>query len=169
MQATIEGLELHFERIDCRSYGFTTKFDLILMMDFGMARFHALDEIAYVLYCTFDSLVPGGLFIFEIFTPYNSLEFATQFDSGGPGPFDNSWYRRTDYYEAHSQTHTSVFEMQHGPLPHTETIHWRAWHYNQVRLHLLECLGAIELVIICHCIYQCADAGVAQVYRFRAA
>jgi len=130
--------KIQFEKIDCRTYGFTTTFDLALMLDFSISRIHALDELAYLLYNTFEALTPGGLFIFEHFTPYNSIEFATKFDDGGPGPFENSWFRRTDHYEAHHQTQISKFEMQHGPISNVEMMYWRAWHVDQIQ-GLIDC------------------------------
>ncbi len=105
--------------------------DVVVLLYDGINYLLSLPEIEQTLANVFNSLRPGGLFLFDQSTPANSENNRDFFEDRGAHD-DFAYYRRSEY-DANSHLHRTHFEFTVGDQKYTEDHTQRAYVLGELR------------------------------------
>lgn len=104
--------------------------DVVLLVYDGLNYLLREAEVGVAIENVFNSLKPGGLFLFDQSTPANSENNQEYFeDSGAHGEFS---YRRLSSYDAETRMHSTHFEFTVGDQTFVEDHCQRAYNITEI-------------------------------------
>lgn len=108
-KAAMEGIPIQFETSDFVGFRTDTPVDVVLLLYDGVNYLLEENEVAALLRSAYRALDPGGLFIFDISTPANSINNAQYFND--EDEVDGFAYVRRSTYDAKTRIHKTHFDM----------------------------------------------------------
>lgn len=131
------------ERLDFRQLSFRETVDVVLLTYDGIN--YALDETALreTLSRVWNTLKPGGLFLFDESTPANSINNLSYFDDEFVG--GDVSYSRSSSYDERTRIHETRFLIRKGKTVASETHQQRAF----TRFEMSEAFRATDFEVIC--------------------
>lgn len=144
-KARFDGADIRFEVADFTDFRMESPVDAVLLLFDGLNYLLETEGITRLLSCVFGALRPGGLFIFDLSTPANSLNNAEYFeDEGGEDEFS---YRRMSRYDAESRIHATTFEFESQGQAFREVHLQRAYELDDIR-PLVDAAGFETLAVL---------------------
>lgn len=130
-KAAFEGAEIQFEQADFTDFAVDIQVDAVLLLFDGINYLLEPEPISRMLACAFAALRPGGLFVFDLSTPANSINNADYFDDEGEE--DAFSYRRRSSYDAAKRLHRTTFDLVIEGESYREEHIQRAWEIDEIR------------------------------------
>lgn len=137
-KADLEGAEIQFEQADFTDFAVDVPVDAVLLLFDGINYLLEPEPIVRVMDCVYAALKPGGLFVFDLSTPANSINNAAYFDDEGEE--DEFSYRRRSSYDAATRLHHTTFNLVIEGESYREEHVQRAWEIEAIR-PLVEAAG----------------------------
>jgi SAM-dependent methyltransferase len=135
-KAEMLGSPATFEVADFTDYRAEPPVDIALLLYDGLNYLLETDAIRDLLRCTAAAVRPGGLFVFDLSTPANSINNAEYFeDEGGEDEF--AYLRRSEYDPA-ARLHRTRFQIEVDGRKYEEVHVQRAYEMNDIRPLLAE-------------------------------
>lgn len=100
---------LNFITADCRSIPLQKKFDLVIFLFDGINYLRSLEEYTETFREVASLLEPGGCFLFDITTVYNSqMNFDDYMEADS---YDDGAYIRHSFYDSRTATQRNLFDI----------------------------------------------------------
>ncbi len=100
---------LDFIAADCRSIPIKTTFDLVIFLFDGINYLQDLDQYEQTFREVAKILEPGGCFLFDITTVYNSkMNFDDYMEADS---YENGAYIRHSFYDSYTNTQRNLFDI----------------------------------------------------------
>lgn len=138
---------IHVARLKAQEHDATVRFDTADFTDFTVdepvdAVVLLYDGLNYVLeeerlrglmQSSYEALRPGGIFLFDQSTPYNSLRNEADFED--ERQVDGFYFRRRSRYDAEQHLHTTTFDIEYEGHRFREEHVQRAYGQDTIRTH----------------------------------
>lgn len=130
-KAYAENRSVSFLVDDFRTASVESVPDVILLVYDGINYLTDVSDVQKTFGSVFDALKPGGLFVFDLSTPTNSLNHKDGFDDAGNT--EAFRYLRSSKYDPASQIHTTLFRLEVDGKTFTETHRQRAYSLGEMK------------------------------------
>lgn len=143
-KADFAGADIQFAQVDFTGFRVGTPVDVVLLLYDGINYVLEPEGIRSVFRNVHAALRPGGLFIFDLSTPVNSINNARWFEDEGEA--DAFRYRRRSVYDPETRLHVTSIEMSVEGDEAVERHCERAYDVGEI-VPLLEACG-FEIVAV---------------------
>ncbi len=144
-KADFEGSNVEFAVADFLDFSTDRSVDAVILLYDGINYVLEPDGIAQVFRGVRHSLKVGGLFIFDLSTPANSVNNAGWFEDEGEA--DAFRFRRSSVYDPDTRVHVTTLEMAIESESFREVHHERAYAVEDIRPLLEEAGFQVEAVL----------------------
>ncbi len=135
-KAGMEGADIDFQAADFTDFAVDRPVDALLLLFDGINYLTGETALRDLFGCAFRALRPGGMFVFDLSTPANSINNAEYFDDEGEE--DGFRYRRRSAFDAATNLHRTTFDLEIEGERYREVHLQRAWPIEEVRPLVLE-------------------------------
>ncbi|MBL7977948.1 MAG: methyltransferase domain-containing protein [Bacteroidetes Order II. Incertae sedis bacterium] len=129
-RAEWEGIPVQFEVADFTDFKLDQAVDAMILLQDGLNYLLHTEDIMRLFSCVYNGLKAGGLFVFDLSTPHNSINNAAYFDDEDEeGGFH---YIRKSHYEPVSKIHTTKFTLNFQQQTYYETHIQQAYTFEEI-------------------------------------
>lgn len=123
--------QVRFDVADFTDYSVEEPVDAAVLLYDGLNYVVEEEGLHGLMASTFEALRPGGVFVFDQSTPYNSLRNEQDFED--ERRVDGFYFRRRSRYDAERCLHTTIFEMEYEGHRFREEHVQRAYEQQTIR------------------------------------